>query len=184
MPPAAAQQIERRPHFVRAPGRDGPAVRQHTERLRGADPLVVVPKRCRGLDWIHAVLPGLGTSRTVEGVKHRGLLYSDLEFLLGGLVRIHDDCKDKVFKDVLFSPEFLYGVGASLGQDERFDTATPRLSAGVLMREIVDFASRTLDMENETYTARQPEEFFDLNLHMCWQKASPSECWRTGRRTD
>jgi hypothetical protein len=162
MPPAAAQQIERRPHFVKAPGRDAPAVRQHTERLRGADPLVVVPKKCRGLDWIHAVLPGLGTSRTVDGVKHRGLLYSDLEFLLGGLVRIHDDCKDKVFKDVLFSPEFLYGVGASLGQDERFDTATPRLSAGVLMREIVDFATRTLDMENETYTARQPEDFFDL----------------------
>jgi hypothetical protein len=47
MPPAAAQQVERRPHFVKAPGRDALAVRQHTERLRGADPLVVVPKKCK-----------------------------------------------------------------------------------------------------------------------------------------
>jgi len=56
MPPVAAQPVERKPHFVKAPGKDTlMIVRQHTERLRGTDPLVVVPRGCKGLGWLHAV---------------------------------------------------------------------------------------------------------------------------------
>ena len=85
----------------------------------------------------------------------KGFLYSDLEFLFGGLVRVHEDCKGKVVKDVLFSPDFLYRVGSCLGKDGRFDSTTPRLSTVVLMREVVDFATRVLELEDERYTATE-----------------------------
>ncbi len=45
MPPVAAQPVEKKPHFVKAPDKGTLViVRQHTGRLRGTDPLVVVPR--------------------------------------------------------------------------------------------------------------------------------------------
>jgi len=88
MPPAVARTIEKGPYFVRAPGRDTPLVRQNTEKLRGADPLIVVPARCKGLDWCRRSLPGLGGAQDVEGVTVKGFRYSDLEFIFSALVPI------------------------------------------------------------------------------------------------
>ena len=111
MPPAVARTIEKLPHFVKALGRDSPQVRQNTEQLRGADPLIVIPNKCKGLDWLRAVLPGLRVRQDIGGgVTVKGFRYSDLEFIFGALVRIPEDCKDKVFKDVLFTPKFLYKI--------------------------------------------------------------------------
>ena len=161
MPPAVARTIEKLPHFVKALGRDSPQVRQNTEQLRGADPLIVIPNKCKGLDWLRAVLPDLRVKQDIGGgVTVKGFRYSDLEFIFGALVRIPEDCKDKVFKDVLFTPKFLYRIGSALGDDPRFDSRAPRLSTVVLMRQVTDFAMQGLEAGEETYTVKEPEDFF------------------------
>ena len=161
MPPAAVRIKEKEPYFLKAPpGRDAVLVRRNTEILRGADPLIVIPSKCKGLRWLQAVLPDLGSTQDIGGRTMEGFRYSDLEFIFGALVRIPEVCKDKAFKDVMFSPTFLYRVGAYLGGEPRFDSTTPRLSSVVLMRQVTEFATRELEVSEENYTAKEPEDFF------------------------
>ena len=113
MPPAAVIK-EKEPYFLKGQGRDAAQVRRNSEILRGADPLIVMPSRCKGLGWLQTVLPDLGRTQDVGGRTMEGFRYSDLEFIFGALVCIPEVCKDKAFKDVMFSPTFLYRVGAYL----------------------------------------------------------------------
>ena len=117
MPPV--RRVERKGGFLVADGRNNAATVAQTELLRGADPLVVWERRCKGLDWLGKVFPEIMTQQLVGGVVRRGILYSELEYVLGGVVRIHEGFRGWEFKNTLLHPGFLTDVSTALGEDER-----------------------------------------------------------------
>ena len=160
MPPV--RRVERKGGFLVADGRNNAATVAQTELLRGADPLVVWERRCKGLDWLGKVFPEIMTQQLVGGVVRRGILYSELEYVLGGVVRIHEGFRGWEFKNTLLHPGFLTDVSTALGEDERFDTESGRTSLSVLARQVADFATRVLEDGDEKFTANEPGHFLPL----------------------
>ena len=160
MPPV--RRVERKGGFLVADGRNNAATVAQTEVLRGADPIVVWERRCKGLDWLVTVCPEIMTQQVVDGVVRSGILYSELEYVLGGVVRIHADFRGLEFKNTLLHPGFLTDVSTALGEDERFDTESVRTSLSVLARQVADFATRVLEGGDERFTANEPGHFFPL----------------------
>ena len=114
------------------------------------------------MDWLCTVCPELSTTRMVEGKAVEGINYSDLELVLGAVIRIPEEFKSGVFKDIMFAPDFLIGLADALGEDARFDTETPRMSPTVLARDLMDFAVRVLGPNDHEYTADDPEHYVKL----------------------
>ena len=160
MPPV--RRVERKGGFLVADGRNNAVTMALTEVLRGADPIIVWERRCKGLDWLGKVFPEIMTQQLVGGVVRTGILYSELEYVLGGVVRIHEDFKGLEFKNTLLHPGFLTDVSTALGEDERFDTESVRTSLSILARQVVDFATRVLGDGDERFTANEPDHFFPV----------------------
>ena len=107
MPAASVPKKEQRVHFVKAGGRETAASEVVTEALRGADPLVAWSRKVTDFEWLRDACEQVFDRQEVEGVQVEGIRYSNLELILGSLIRVGDDYKGWVFKDTMFAPDFL-----------------------------------------------------------------------------
>ena len=171
---AGVRGIEKKIRFISAGGANTAANRAATELMRGADPLVTWPRKCRKFEWLTEVCPWLASSQIVDGATVTGIRYSDLEIILAGVVRVGGVFKSHLFKDTFFSPELLGRVAGLLGECPDFDTATPRMSTPMLVADVVEYATRILEETDERFTAERAEDFHVLQPTLPYAAAQQS----------